>query len=327
MQSKTSSCAPPTKGKIVIFFLSFLLAASGCQSSTPKETTSTTQPATSTSSPTPDLQKQHDKAEQQFRPEIESQRQQSENEARQTVDQEAIAAITQTEHAIESITQNKKEDSLAAIERATGKINILLARNPASALIPVNVEVVVIDTAPIDLKTIDQIVERATDAMKHRELPAVRILLASVISELRIRTTSLPLATYPIALQQAAKLLDQGKNQDAGAVLLTALNTLVIVDHVIPLPLLLAQAAIDTANAQRQNRDQALTLLQTARNEATRSRQLGYLSNDAEYKGLDNEISSLESAIKGRGDTSSMFAHLRERISGFLKRHKEHEVS
>jgi hypothetical protein len=275
--------------------------------------------------PTSDFQKQHQEAEQQFRPDIEAQRQQNEKEAKQALDRDAIAAIEQTEAAIKSIAENKKDEALASIERATGKINILLARNPASALIPVNAEVVVIATAPVDPKEIDQIVQRATDATKHRELPLARILLASLVSELRIRTTSLPLATYPAALQQAAQLLDQGKNQDAGTVLLTALNTLVVVDHVIPLPLILAQAAIDAANSQRQNKDAALTLLKTARNEVNQSRLLGYLSSDSEYKGLDEEISSLESAIQGTGDTSSMFSHLRDRIAAFLKKQKEHE--
>ena len=302
-----------------------LLVVGGCNSSKPDEKTGTTEPAKSSSPPTSDLQKQHQEAEQQFRPEIETQRQQNENDAKQTLDQEAIAAVGLTGEAIKSITANKKDDALASIERATGKINILLARNPASELIPVSVDVVVIDTAPVDPKVIDQILEQATDVTKHRDLPIARILLASLVSELRIRTTSLPLATYPVALQQAAHLLDQGKNQDAGKVLLMALNTLVVVDHVIPLPLILAQAAIDAANSQRQNKDIASTLLKTARNEANRSRQLGYLSSDSEYKGLDDEISSLESAINGKSDTSSMFSHLHDRISAFLKKQKEHE--
>ena len=171
----------------------------------------------------------------------------------------------QTDSAIKAIAANNKNDAMAAIEAATGKINILLARNPASALIPVHVEVGVIDVAPEDIKTIDVIVQGAADATKQRHLPGARILLASLVSELRIHTTFLPLATYPAALQQAARLLDQGKNQDAGNVLLTAVNTLVIDDRVIPLPLILAQAAIDAANAQRQNKDVALTLLQTAK--------------------------------------------------------------
>jgi len=38
--------------------------------------------------------------------------------------------------------------ALAAIERATGKVNVLLARNPSAALIPVDATVQVIDLAP-----------------------------------------------------------------------------------------------------------------------------------------------------------------------------------
>lgn len=326
MRNETESSVPLVKVELILFIMSCLLVIAGCNSNKPKEAPSTAEPAqTSSAAPAPDFQKQHQQAEQQFRPNIEAQRQQSENEAKQTLDQDAIAAIGETEGAIKAITQNKKDDGLAAIERATGKINILLARNPATALIPVAQEVIVIDTAPVDPKIIDQIVQRATDAVKRRDLPAARILLASLISELRIRITCLPLATYPAALQQAAKLLDQGKNQDAGTVLLTALNTLVLVDHVIPIPLLLAQAAIDAANSQRQNKDVAQTLLLTAKNEANRSRLLGYMTSDAEYKGLNDEISNLQKAINGTGDTSSMFSHLRDRIAAFIKRQKEHE--
>jgi hypothetical protein len=326
MRNETGSNSPLTKAALTIFAALCLLVIGGCNTNKPDDRTgTTTEPSKTSSPPTTDFQKQHQEAEQKFRPDIETQRQQNENEAKQTLDQDAIAAVGLTGEAIKSIAANKKDDALAAIERANGKINILLARNPATALIPVTSDVVVIDTAPADPKVIDQIVQQATDATKRRDLPLARILLASLVSELRIRTTSLPLATYPAALQQAAKLLDQNKNQDAGKVLLTAVNTLVVVDHVIPIPLLLAQAAIDAANSQRQNKDVALTLLQTARNEANRSRLLGYLTSDGEYKGLDDEISKLESAVKGTGDTSSMFSHLRDRISAFLKKHKEHE--
>jgi hypothetical protein len=311
--------------EFIAFTMSCLLVVSGCSSNKPNGVTAATDTAKTSSPPAPDFQKQHQQAEQQFRPQIEAERQKDQKEADQALDQDAVAAVEQTDDAIKSIAQNNKADAMAAIERATGKINILLARNPASALIPVHSEVVVIDSAPTDVKAIDQIVQRATDAVKQRDLPAARILLASVVSELRIRTTSLPLGTYPAALQQAARLLDQGKNQDAGNVLLTAVNTLVTVDHVIPIPLLLAQSAIDAANSQRQDKQMALILLQTAKNEADLSRHLGYLGDESEYKALDQEIASAETAIKGKSDTSSVFAQLRDRISAFLKREKEQE--
>ncbi|MGC2402164.1 MAG: YfdX family protein, partial [Acidobacteriaceae bacterium] len=67
-------------------------------------------------------------------------------------------------------------------------------------------------------------------------------LLYGLTSEIRVRTYNLPLATYPLALTEAARLLDQQKNQDANTVLLTALNTLAIIDRVTPLPLVLARA-------------------------------------------------------------------------------------
>jgi len=325
MHNETGPSVRLTKVEIILFIVACLSVITGCQSSRPTNTASTNEPTKTSPSSTSDFQKQHREAEQQFRPEIEAQRQQNENEAKQALDPGAIAAVSETEDAIKFISENKKDEALPAIEQATGKINILLARNPASALIPVDAEVVVIDTAPTDPKPVDQILQLAMIATARREFPVARTLLASVVSELRIRTTNLPLATYPAALQQAAKLLDQGKNQDAGNVLLTALNTLVVVDHVIPLPLILAQAAIEAAKSQRQNKDAALTLLQTAKNELNRSRQLGYLANDSEYKGLDSEISSLESAIKGTSDTSSLFSHLRDRIGAFLKRQKDHE--
>ncbi len=327
MHKQTKSSVSLIKVELVFIIVSCLLAISGCSSGKPSDVADRSEPAKTQPASPPDFEKQRQQAEQQLRPGIEAERQKDQKEAEQALDQDAIAAIQQTESAIKAIAANNKNDAMAAIEAATGKINILLARNPASALIPVHVTVGVIDVAPEDLKTIDVIVQGAADATKQRHLPGARLLLASLVSELRIQTTFLSLATYPGALQEAARLLDQGKNQDAGKVLLTAVNTLVIDDRVVPLPLILAQAAIEAAEAQRQNKDAALALLQTARNETARSQHLGYMSDDSEYKALDNDISALESALKGTGNTSSMFSHLRDRITAFLKRQKEHKQS
>jgi len=56
-------------------------------------------------------------------------------------------------------------------------------------------------------------------------------------SNIRVRTYNLALATYPTALKEAARLLDQKNTKEASDVLLTALNTLMVVDNVTPLPL------------------------------------------------------------------------------------------
>src|ERR1700730_19274195 len=140
MRNETGSNAPLTKAALTIFAVLCLLAIGGCNSRKPNDRTGTTEPAKASSPPTTDFKKQHQDAERQFRPGIETQRQQNENEAKQTLDQDAIAAVGLTGAAIKSIAENKKDEALASIERATGKTNILLARTPASALIPVSVD-------------------------------------------------------------------------------------------------------------------------------------------------------------------------------------------
>ena len=72
---------------------------------------------------------QRQNTEKQTRPEVEKEREIAQEQANQALDQDAVAAIDQTQNAIKAISQNKKNDALAAIETATGKINILLARN------------------------------------------------------------------------------------------------------------------------------------------------------------------------------------------------------
>jgi YfdX protein len=318
MNSKRDAMAPRSGFVWAMLVASCLLFMAGCQSKPPSTEMPASQPVSPPPSNSSDIEKQHEEAERQFRPDIESQRQQEEKQAQQSLDQDAIAAVQQTEQAVQDIAANKKNDALSDIEKATGKINILTARNSASALIPVSAGVAVIDTAPLDLKTIDQIAELATAAVKTKDFPSARVLLATLVSEIRIRTSYLPLASYPAALSESARLLDQDQNQDAGNILLAAFNTLVIVDHVVPLPLILAQAAISAADSQRQNKDVALPLLNAARNELNRSRALG-------YRVLDTQISDLESAINGKRDVTTMFSQLRDKIAAFLKRQRDRE--
>jgi hypothetical protein len=285
-------------------------------------------PATTTTQPQsqPDIDKERKDAEEKARPEVESQRQQAQQDAEKSLDKEAIAAIDETNKAVEAIAANKTDEARAAIERATGKINILVARNPTTALIPVSTEVEVIEAAPQDSKAIVQIADNASDAFHAKDYPAARVLLYGLTSELRVRTYNLPLASYPLALAQAARLLDQQKTQDANTILLTALNTLAVIDHVTPLPLLLARAAIDQARDQSQkDKSTAQALLETAKKQLQRSKDLGYAGEDPEYAALNSDISNLEKQIKGNGDATSVFAKLEDRFSTFLKRQSERE--
>ena len=179
----------------------------------------------------PTLEMQRNRAEQQARPDLEKRRNEAEQQALKTLDKDAIAAIEQTVQAIDSIAAGKTADALKGIEEATGKVNIVLARNPELALIPVSVETLIIDTAPRGIDDIEKLTDAVDAAILLDDFPTARALLDALRSEVRVRTYALPLGIYPTALQEAARLLDKD-SQAASIALLAALNSLIWSDRV-----------------------------------------------------------------------------------------------
>jgi YfdX protein len=271
-----------------------------------------------------DLEQQRRQADQRTRPEVEAHRRQAQQEAENTLDTEAIAAVQQTERALNAIAEGRMEEALAAIEQATGKVNVLLSRNPATALIPVSVQVNVIDTAPENPADIVVLRDAAEVAVDINDLPGARTLLDSLRSEIRVRFYHVPLATYPVALQEAARLLDQKRIDEAGAVLLVALNTLAIIDQVTPLPTLLARQAVNAAQAHVQkDKDAAQGLLELAQHELERGMELGYARGDEDYLASLEEIKKLRKQLKANEDTTSPLAKLKEKLAALIHRQPE----
>ncbi|HEV7520442.1 MAG TPA: YfdX family protein [Candidatus Angelobacter sp.] len=274
-----------------------------------------------------DLEEQRRHANQRTRPEVEAQRRQAEDEAEKNLDKEAIAAVQQTERALIAIAEDRIDEALAAIEEATGKINVLLARNPANALIPVNLRATVIDTAPEEVSDIAVLVDAAAMALDINDLPASRTLLDFLRSEIRLRIYHLPLVSYPAALQEAVRLLDQKNTREAAAVLLIALNTLAIMDQVHPLPLLLAREAVKAAQEQAQkDKEAAQRILEVADHELERAMELGYTAEDSDYTTLRNEIRDLRKQLKGNEDTTSVFSRIKERLASVTRRQSDRQT-
>src|SRR5271165_5222481 len=63
-------------------------------------------------------------------PEIQDQTQ----EKRKALMADATSAIGETQNALKQLDEGKKQDALAALERATGKLEIILARDPSLTL-------------------------------------------------------------------------------------------------------------------------------------------------------------------------------------------------
>ncbi|MDB5172723.1 MAG: hypothetical protein JWN51_1496 [Phycisphaerales bacterium] len=259
--------------------------------------------------------------QQQARSEAEQHRRDAEQQVQRTIDREAVLAVEETRRALRFIAEGKTADAMAAIERAAGTIDVLVARNADTALLPVAADAEIIDTAPSDLGAIRDIIGGADAAMFVRDLPLARLLLGMLISEIRVRSFHLPLVAYPAALREAARLLDQDHADEARGVLQAAIDSLVVIDRIIPLPLVLARVAMNTAESLRdQDREAARRMLSLARTELDRAVELGYGGDDDEYKALSRSVSDLEKQLRGNENTSSTFTRLKEQFENVMKR-------
>jgi hypothetical protein len=122
--------------------------------------------------------------------------------------------------------------------------------------------------------------------------------------------------------------VDQKKAQEASSLLLTALNTLVAVDQVIPIPLLLARAAVDAAQSMRdKEKNAANAQLERAEEELQLCQELGYAARDPEYLVLRDSISEVKKQLKNQGDTGSAFEKVKDKLAKLVKRQSDREQS
>lgn len=204
----------------------------------------------------------------QLQQEVEKEKQAATAEAESNLNQEAIAALEETRNAIVAIEQGKTRDTIQALERATGKIDILVARYPELALVPVSTQVTVIDVAPLDFDAIERIRNQIKSAINTEDFPAARELLNNLMSEIRTTTLNLPLATYPDAMKEAARWLNDGQTEQAQSVLQSALSTLVLTEQSRPLPLVEANTKLIGAVAVAElDQDDTQRLLEEARSQ------------------------------------------------------------
>jgi hypothetical protein len=123
---------------------------------------------------------------------VEHQRDATQKQGDRAVDKVAVAALEEAQKAVKAIGAGKREQALAAIERATGKIDVLTARKPSAGLIPVKSDVTIIDLAPKDHAAIEAVNSAAREALLKADYPTARALLDQLASEIHVKTYRLP---------------------------------------------------------------------------------------------------------------------------------------
>ena len=242
-------------------------------------------------------------------------------EKRKKITADAVAAVNETKKALKLLDEKKKEEALTALERATGKLELILARDPTLALAPVDVEVVTYDLLA-SLDTVKAMIHDAEEYLEDGLVQMARPLVANLASEIVFRTTSIPLGTYPDAIKTITPLIDDGKLDEAKAGLQAALNTLVITtDDVIPLPVLRAENLLKNAEALAENEERTVkdneTLavqLADARNQLKMAELLGYGTRKS-FKPMYEQLDEIEEKTSGGKGGKGWFDKIKQQVS------------
>ena len=242
-------------------------------------------------------------------------------EKRKKLIADATTALAETHKALNALDKKKNAEALKALAEVTGKLDLIVARDPKLALAPVDVEVVTYDLLA-NLDTIKEVIKDAKAYLNDGEIQKARPLVANLASEIQYRTIYIPLASYPAAIKAIAPLIDAGKIDEARAGLQAALNTLVVTtDNVTPLPKLRAEQLLKQAQdlAEKKDRskeenDKLAKTLQGAREQLQMAELLGY-GKKKDYNPMYEQISEIETKSAGGKSGTGWFDKVKQQLA------------
>lgn len=243
--------------------------------------------------------------------------------------QDATTAMNQTKEALRFLDQGNKKEALKALESATGKLELIVARDPKLSLAAFDYNV---STHAIlnDLKSVRQIKEDAENLLDDNRVQEAAALLANLKSEMVISVANIPLATYPQAMKEAARLIDDNKVNEAKAVIAGALSTVVMTDTIIPLPVARAEYLLSEAeklsakmNRSKEESKRLESFLKDSRSELQFAEELGY-GDKSDFKNLYAQLDKVKDKSKGGKSGEGWFNDIKQSISGIFEKSRHH---
>jgi hypothetical protein len=248
---------------------------------------------------------------------LEKERAQAEVKAHTLPVAEALSAVEQTQAALKALNEHDNAKAKTALDDALAKTDLLVKNQPGLALVPLAAEVRIMDLA-VDDQAAKRIAGRAGDLMQRGQIQAARKILATFASEIDLSTMNIPMATYPGAIRAAQRLMSEDKSQAAQGVLMAAMNTLVVVDQSIPIPVVKAQALVDEVHRQESkgkvDRKEADLLLDDASSQLTLAQTLGY-GDKKDFDGIESSIKLARADIDKNGKDKSLLARIKTELA------------
>lgn len=236
---------------------------------------------------------------------------------------DAQSAIAETEKALQALTDKKTKEALNALAIATGKLELVLSRNPKLSLAPVSTDVVTLDLLA-NRDTVKAVLKEAKDYLSDGEIQKARPLITSLASEIQFRTTNIPLETYPAAIKEITPLIDEGKIDEAKAKLQATLNTLVITTNAIPLPKLRAENMLKEAQTLTEKKDRSkeeddklANYIQSTREQLEMAELLGY-GKKKDYRSMYDQLDEISKKSAGGKSGNGWFENIRRILSDVI---------
>jgi hypothetical protein len=254
----------------------------------------------------------------------EPQAQSQTEEKRKTLMADATTAIQETQEALKHLDEGNATEALAALERATGKLDIILARDAKLDLAPAGISVVTYDVQG-GLDAVKKVRDQAEALIEEGRLQEARRLLKNLASETVISVTNIPLATYPDAIKASVKLIDENKKDDAKRLLQTALSTQVVTETIIPLPVTKAQESLRTAETLAEKKDRTKddnehlkTAMDEARGQLEFAQALGYGAKK-DFDKMYHQLAEIQEKTADNKFGTGLFAKIKASIAEFMK--------
>ncbi len=234
---------------------------------------------------------------------------------------EAIESLKYAQSAVINLEHKESKKATEDLEKAIGKLEVIMAAKDAPKLLPVN-NLIRVQEFVGTAEDVDKSVKLAKRLLDDGKVQEARAVMIPLVSEIDITVVSLPLASYPDALKLAAKYIHEKQEEKAKEVLYIALSTFTEVTEVVPIPLLECTDLVSAASRiAKEDKNRALKYLDAANDTLDVAEKLGYVSkSETTYKMLHEKIEEVKKEIKGKNKAEKLFESLAEKLKEFKEK-------
>lgn len=215
---------------------------------------------------------------------------------------DGIESVEMTKLSIGAIENGEKDLAIDYMAGALGRLETISLRSPEMVSIPIS-RVVQTDDMDTDLGSIKIVKKSISKSLNQNKFHKARKDLESLISEVRIETKSIPIATYPAALRKAILAVEKNDFQKASSVLGNVLNTLVVDKQHISLPCMRAEILLEESLTIQPGHLDPISnrrlLLTNAKDQIEIAYELGQIKKESSF----DIISKIDEANKSIGTT------------------------